>query len=183
LEEEVHDNEELNSILKQLPRYPHYLPEATENNLFQRDGDIAYAGDWPNVNACTNAIQLEQYNYMMNYIRQSLVKDKKSHITYENLDKKEIKKYIDNHFIIPYVSAKISGRDNKAESIKENLIIFAKGSNFVNDIDNICDALNYRLGEKNMKLIDFYLNRIDALVKEEYEKISKIDKEIKSFSS
>ncbi len=96
----------------------------------------------------------------------------KAQFNYKNIEKGSLKSYILNNFVTPILDYKRYGSEKNAGDVRLNFFSFCEGSPFVTDalkVSELMDAKN-----KNLDLINDYLDKIEAINSEEYMAAAKI---------
>ena len=159
-----------------------------ENDLHTCEEDVIDTGSYHNLMSCIDATKKGIDFYFLNFedglrkkhnmgdARQDAPEKggeaRKAQLNYKSIDKGSLKNYILNNFVTPILDYKRYGEEKNAEAVRLNFFSFCEGSSFVTDALKVAELMDAK--NKNLGLINDYLDKIEAINSEEYMAAAKI---------
>jgi hypothetical protein len=181
LEEEISDKNIF--LAAPIPISPTDLKLASE--------DVVYVGEFPEVEQCQMVIMSSVQIYMANYDRQRLLKGGFSGVneskssesldkglenleTYFDIEPERKSGYIQEHYISPVMHAIENNDMPEAKTIAKDFVRFSTKSPLIDDAYGIAAVLNAKEFIKEDRLLQFYFEKILAIVSERFREAAKI---------
>lgn len=154
--------------------------------------DVIYTGSWAHPARCTESIFSALTFYNLIYTEQRDNKIKSIHENtirtgsfenYRAVPKDSLGKYIMQNYIGFMMDANKNGELNEFSKLQARFLKFSEGSHFMGDAMNICKSLNTgRDKAPDLRLIEAYIGKIQAIEMERYEEAAKYRDTIKSLT-
>ena len=169
-----------------------------EEDILIKDHDVLKIGTYYRLNNLANAEDFAVKYYMMrfedqlmdrhnigNILNGKTERDKnnvKEHElqTYKDVDSAKIGWYLFNTFVNPLMYLYKSGESEKADSIAKDAMTFSSGSLFMPEVLKLLEIMKIGGANPNKRLIECYVEEIDAISREDYETAARARNEILS---
>ena len=160
----------------------------SEDDVNDLEEDVLYVGEYALFNNCVRAVDLGENIYLLKLKEQREQHtrlEKKvvtiSKKTHKDFISKEIKEELLKNYVIPFIDAQNNGQSQIASRLEGALVAFGAGSLFANDISELCKIIKESKKNPAIYLIQAYVEKIDAVHLESYERAGQIRDEIARF--
>ena len=164
------------------------MDEDSEDEILEMNVPlIIKVGEYSNLKRCVRSLAAAALYYSIEFEEQCTYQ----HLRSQTL-KKDIKKYYSvrdlketmlKEYVMPLIKALESGVTKEAKQLEFNLYRFSMGSRFINEIRPMIDLIEDTNNPNRGKLIEFYLDKVNAINSEQYEKAGEINKKMEQLKT
>jgi hypothetical protein len=171
--------------------------EINKSELRLAQEDVVYAGEFLNFEQCKIILMNSVEIYMVNYDKQRVIKGGLNGInesknpgldsmlqnleTYLDIESEKKQGYIQDNYIAPVMHSIEIQDFCAAKLLAQDFVRFSKKSPLIDDAYGIAAVLNSNEFSKRNILLQFYFEKVLAIVSERFEDAAKIRDKIKSF--